>query len=103
MYNDVTVVRTCTEAADFLHQEALDAGVPRIDLMLFDLNVLRKDGARLLAQIKRDPTVKRIPALVLRISKEERDILKFRLSLFLLRFLHCQAAEQRNFGANVAY
>ena len=81
--NDVTVVKTCMEASDFLSQEA---GCHRIDLLLFDLNLLRKNEAKLLAQIRRGRALKRIPALVLKISKEERDILKFRLSLFLLRF-----------------
>ena len=49
---------------------------PRPDLILLDLNLPKKDGREVLAEIKADPDLKRIPVVILTISKDEEDILK---------------------------
>ena len=49
---------------------------PRPDLILLDLNLPKKDGREVLADIKSDPTLRRIPVVVLTVSKDEEDILK---------------------------
>lgn len=50
--------------------------MPRPDLILLDLNLPKKDGRELLAEIKNDPNLKRIPVVILTISKAEEDIIK---------------------------
>ena len=50
--------------------------MPRPDLILLDLNLPRKDGREVLAEIKADDTLKRIPVVVLTTSKAEEDIFK---------------------------
>ncbi len=49
---------------------------PRPGLVLLDLNLPKKDGRQVLAEIKGDDDLKRIPVVVLTISKEEEDVLK---------------------------
>ena len=49
---------------------------PRPDLILLDLNLPRKDGREVLAEIKADPDLRRIPVVILTTSKAEEDILK---------------------------
>ena len=50
--------------------------MPRPDLILLDLNLPRKDGREVLAEIKTDDNLKRIPVVILTTSKAEEDILK---------------------------
>ncbi len=64
------------EAMAFMHREGKYAESPRPDLILLDLNLPRKDGREVLAEIKEDPQLKRIPVVVLTISKAEEDIIK---------------------------
>jgi CheY-like chemotaxis protein len=63
------------EALEFLHREGEFAGAPRPDLMLLDLNLPRVDGRQVLAQVKGDPDLRRIPVVVLTTSPSEDDIL----------------------------
>src|SRR4030042_5066913 len=70
------VVGDGVEAMAFLRQEGKHANAPRPDLVLLDLNLPKKDGREVLAEIKRDPDLKRIPVVVLTISNAEEDILK---------------------------
>jgi two-component system, chemotaxis family, response regulator Rcp1 len=63
------------EALAFLKQEGKYADKPRPDLILLDLNLPKKSGREVLAEIKNDPDLKRIPVVVLTISKAEEDIL----------------------------
>ena len=60
----------------FLRKESKHANAPRPDLVLLDLNLPKKDGREVLAEIKQDPDLKRIPVVVLTISNAEEDILK---------------------------
>ena len=63
------------EAMEFLHREGSFAGAPRPDLMLLDLNLPRVDGRQVLAEVKGDPELRRIPVVVLTTSPSEDDIL----------------------------
>lgn len=76
MNNNISVVRDGVEALAFLRQEDKYAGAPRPDIILLDLNLPKKDGREVLAEIKEDPNLKRIPIVVLTTSEAEQDILK---------------------------
>ena len=64
------------EAMGFLHQSGKYAAAPRPDLILLDLNLPRMDGREVLAEIKRDDALKRIPVVILTTSSAEVDILR---------------------------
>lgn len=70
------VVSDGVEALAFLRQEGEYAAVPRPDLILLDLNMPRKDGREVLADVKEDPDLKTIPVAVLTTSSQDEDILK---------------------------
>lgn len=70
------VARDGVAAMAFLRREGEHANAPHPDLILLDLNLPRKDGREVLAEIKQDPSLKRIPVVVLTISDAEEDILK---------------------------
>ena len=74
--NRLHVVRDGVEAMEFLHREGAYTDVPCPDLILLDLNLPKKDGREVLAEIKSNKDLKRIPVVVLTISKAEEDILK---------------------------
>lgn len=74
--NNMNMVGDGAEALAFLRHEGKYADVPRPDLILLDLNLPKKDGREVLAEIKSDPDLKRIPVVVLTVSKDEVDILK---------------------------
>jgi DNA-binding response OmpR family regulator len=60
----------------FLRKEGKYSQVPRPDLILLDLNLPKKDGRQVLAEIKVDEDLKRIPVVILTVSSAEEDILK---------------------------
>jgi len=74
--NSLAVVRDGVEALDYLHRRGAHAGAPRPDLVLLDLNLPKKDGREVLAEIKEDEDLKRIPVVVLTTSKAEEDIVR---------------------------
>ena len=74
--NAMSVVEDGLEAIAFLRQEGSYSDVPRPDLILLDLNLPKKDGREVLAEIKNDPDLKRIPVVVLTTSKAEEDIIR---------------------------
>jgi two-component system response regulator len=74
--NDIYVAKDGVEAMEFLHREGSFANVPIPDLILLDLNLPRKDGREVLAEIKKDPKLKHIPVVVLTTSKADEDIIK---------------------------
>jgi two-component system, chemotaxis family, response regulator Rcp1 len=74
--NNLTVARDGIEALDILRRVGEHASAKRPDLILLDLNLPRKDGRELLADIKVDEALKRIPVVVLTTSKAEEDVLK---------------------------
>ena len=74
--NEIYVVKDGVEAMEFLRKEGPFAHVPVPDLILLDLNLPRKDGREVLAEIKMDPKLKRIPVVILTSSQAEEDIFK---------------------------
>ncbi len=74
--NNLHVVGDGEEAMAFLRRQGRHAQAPRPGMILLDLNLPKKDGREVLAEIKRDPDLKRIPVVVLTISKDEEDVLK---------------------------
>jgi CheY-like chemotaxis protein len=74
--NTFAVARDGVEAMEFLRGQGKFAGVTRPDLILLDLNLPRKDGREVLAEIKADPALMRIPVVVLTTSQAEMDIVK---------------------------
>ena len=74
--NNLNVVRDGAEALAFLRRQGRYAQAPRPDLILLDLNVPRIDGRQVLAEIKADADLRRIPVVVLTASQAEEDILK---------------------------
>jgi two-component system, chemotaxis family, response regulator Rcp1 len=64
------------KAMAFLKREGEYANAPRPDLILLDLNLPKKDGREVLAEIKVDPALKTIPVVVLTTSSSEADILR---------------------------
>lgn len=76
VYNNLHVARDGIEALSFLRREGPHSDAPRPDLILLDLNLPRKDGREVLAEIKSDEALKRIPVIVLTTSQDEEDIFK---------------------------
>ena len=76
MRNNLHVVGDGVEAMSFLRKKGKYANMPYPDLVLLDLNLPKKDGREVLAEIKSDENLKRIPVVVLTISKAEEDILR---------------------------
>ena len=74
--NKMHVVGDGVEALAFLRHEGQYADAPHPDIILLDLNLPRKNGREVLAEIKEDPDLKRIPVVILTISQAEEDILK---------------------------
>ncbi|MEH2281222.1 MAG: response regulator [Nostoc sp.] len=72
----LNVVEDGVEAMAFLRKKEKYAKVAHPDIILLDLNLPRKDGREVLAEIKGDENLKRIPVVVLTTSQAEEDILK---------------------------
>jgi chemotaxis family two-component system response regulator Rcp1 len=64
------------KAMAFLKREGEHANAPRPDLILLDLNLPKKDGREVLAEIKGDPKFQSIPVVILTTSSSETDILR---------------------------
>ena len=74
--NNLIVAKDGVEAMEVLRRQGRYSTVPRPDLILLDLNLPRKDGREVLAEIKADPALMRIPVVVLTTSRAEGDILR---------------------------
>lgn len=74
--NHIIHVEDGVEAIEFLRREGPHAGAPRPDLIMLDLNLPRKDGREVLAELKRDADLMTIPVVVLTTSHAEQDILR---------------------------
>ncbi len=74
--NNLFVVRDGVEAMAYLRREGKYADALRPDLVLLDLNLPRKDGREVLAEIKGDEGLRQIPTVILTVSKDEADVLK---------------------------
>jgi two-component system, response regulator len=79
LINDFRVVKDGEELLEYLRHEGQYSDPetsPRPGLVLLDLNMPRKDGREVLRDIKRDPTLRNIPVVVLTTSKAEEDIFR---------------------------
>jgi chemotaxis family two-component system response regulator Rcp1 len=75
--NNLSVVMDGEDALHFLRKTGKYTGsdIPNIDIVLLDLNLPKKDGREVLAEIKSDPNLKQIPVIILTTSAAEQDIL----------------------------
>jgi two-component system, chemotaxis family, response regulator Rcp1 len=74
--NNLYHVEDGVEAMSFLRRDEGYADVPLPDLILLDLNLPRKDGREVLAEIKEDPRLRLIPVVVMTSSEGERDLVR---------------------------
>lgn len=74
--NRLSVAWNGEEALAFLRQEGRFTGMPVPDIILLDLNLPRKDGRQVLAEIKTDPKLLRIPVVILTTSQAENDLIE---------------------------
>jgi chemotaxis family two-component system response regulator Rcp1 len=72
--NELHVVGDGQAAIDFLRQRGQYADAPRPDIVLLDLNLPRLEGCDVLADIKSDPDLAKIPIIVLTSSSSDKDI-----------------------------
>jgi CheY-like chemotaxis protein len=72
--NNLAVVNDGAEAIAYLRREGRYSDAPRPDLVLLDLNLPRRDGREVLAEIKNDPELRQIPVVVLTTSQADEDI-----------------------------
>ena len=73
--NNLSVVQDGVDAMEFLQRKGSHKNAIRPDLILLDLNLPRKDGREVLAEIKNTPELRQIPVVVLTTSRAEIDIL----------------------------
>jgi len=73
--NRITHVEDGIEAMAFLRRQGKYATAPRPDLILLDLHMPRMNGREVLAEVKEDPELRRIPVVMMTQSKDEQDIL----------------------------
>ena len=74
--NNLHIAYDGVEATDFLFRRNQYQDAPRPDLIILDLNLPKKNGQEVLAEIKADDNLKSIPVIVLTISKAEEDIIR---------------------------
>ena len=74
--NHLSVAEDGEEALAFLRRTGRFTTAPCPDLILLDLNLPRISGSEVLAEVKRDPKLKRIPVIILTTSSHEKDILQ---------------------------
>ena len=67
-------VRDGVEAMAFLRREGDFVDAPRPDLVLLDLNLPKKDGRKVLAEMKGDPELRRIPVVVLTTTQDQKEV-----------------------------
>ena len=76
VFNKLTVVKDGIEALSLLRRQGQHARAARPDLILLDLNLPKKDGREVLAEIKADNNLKHIPVVILTTSQDEQDVFK---------------------------
>ena len=76
LHNHLHIVTDGEAAMAFLRHEAPYEAAPRPDLILLDLNLPKKNGREVLAEIKRDPSLSMIPIVIMTVSRDERDIVE---------------------------
>jgi two-component system, chemotaxis family, response regulator Rcp1 len=73
--NSLNVVNDGVEAIKYLRNEKKYAAAERPDIIFLDINLPKKNGLEVLAEIKKDPQLKRIPVIILTTSRAEQDII----------------------------
>ena len=76
LWNRLSVAKDGMEAMEYLRREGRFQNATRPDLILLDLNLPKKDGREVLAELKADDRLKLIPVVVLTTSKSEEDIVR---------------------------
>jgi CheY-like chemotaxis protein len=76
LLNNLSVVNDGEQALAYLRREGEYAQATRPDLVLLDLNLPRKDGREVLAEVKGDEALRTIPIVVLTTSEAEEDVLR---------------------------
>jgi CheY-like chemotaxis protein len=76
VHNNLSWVQDGVEAMAFLRREGEYSDAPRPDVILLDLNLPKKDGREVLADVKADDDLRRIPVVILTVSGAEEDIVK---------------------------
>jgi len=74
--NRLAVASDGVEALDYLNRRGKFANAFRPDIILLDLNLPKKDGRAVLAELKNDADLKRIPVVILTTSSAETDVLR---------------------------
>jgi DNA-binding response OmpR family regulator len=74
--NHLSIVEDGVQAMEFLRRQGRYSNAPRPDLIMLDLNLPRKDGREVLAELKADDKLKMIPVVVLTTSRAEEDIIR---------------------------
>ncbi|MGZ6741104.1 MAG: response regulator [Mycobacteriales bacterium] len=74
--NTLHVVTNGEDALSFLRKTGPWTDAPTPDLVLLDLNLPRRDGREVLAEVKGDPELRRVPVVVLTTSDAEEDVLR---------------------------
>jgi len=74
--NNLSVAEDGVEAMAYLRNEGKYKDMTRPDLILLDLNLPKKNGREVLAEVKSDESLKMIPVVILTMSKAEEDIQK---------------------------
>lgn len=72
--NNVHLAEDGVEALAFLRRQGSKAGSPRPDLVLLDLNLPKKNGWEVLAEIKEDPSLRRIPVVIMTTSDDQKHV-----------------------------
>lgn len=76
VHGNLHVVRDGEQALNFVHRQSAYADAPRPTLILLDLNLPKKNGFEVLAELKAHESLRRIPVVVLTTSSAEEDIVK---------------------------
>jgi len=72
--NNLHVAEDGEEAMDFLYKRGKYSSAPSPEIILLDLNLPKKDGREILAEVKADPSLRRIPIVILTTSQDKEDI-----------------------------
>jgi len=74
IYSNLHVAEDGEEAMNFLYKRGKYSSAPLPDMILLDLNLPRKDGREVLAEVKGDPSLRTIPVIILTTSRDDEDI-----------------------------